>query len=65
MSTPWNDLLNKKVSRGQFLRVAGLGVLSLLGMSTIIHFLTGKGHPKAVAPTTTATTVQRKGFGRF
>jgi len=35
-------LLNKEMTRKEFLGTLGLGLASILGFSSIIHFLTGK-----------------------
>lgn len=40
--SPVGQLLQKKVTRKEFLGIAGSAVVSILGFSTIIHFLTGK-----------------------
>ena len=62
--TPLQNLLHKSVTRKQFLKLVGLGLLSVLGFSTVLHFLTGK-HPSAHIASVTAATSSRKGFGRF
>jgi hypothetical protein len=36
------DLTQKEVSRKEFLTIAGLAILSIFGMSTIIKLLTGQ-----------------------
>lgn len=36
------DILNKEMSRKEFLTTVGLGIASLFGMSTILHFLLGR-----------------------
>ena len=41
-TTPLQSLLSNEVSRSQFLKLSALGIFSILGLSTIIHFLTGK-----------------------
>jgi len=38
------NLLNTEMDRKQFLLTIGLAIVSLLGISTIIHLLSGK-HP--------------------
>ena len=40
--TPLHRLLKQEVNRREFLVSLGLGLLSLLGLSSILHFLTGK-----------------------
>ncbi len=42
--TPLQSMLQREVSRQEFLTMAGLGVVSLMGLSSIIKFLTGKNH---------------------
>jgi hypothetical protein len=37
-----NILMQKEMSRQEFLLVLGLGIASIFGFSTIIHLLTGK-----------------------
>ena len=39
--TPLQELLARDMSRGEFLTTLGLGLVSLLGASSIIRFLTG------------------------
>jgi len=41
-STPVSELLQKQVTRKEFMATTGLGIVSILGFSTIIHFLSGK-----------------------
>jgi hypothetical protein len=43
--TPIQALLNKRVSRKQFLLLLGFGVVSIFGFSTLLHFITGKQIP--------------------
>lgn len=61
--TPLQHLLHQPVTRKQFLKVAGFGVLSVFGFSTIIHLLTGK-HPSAHIASVTSSATPRKGYGR-
>ena len=42
---PIQALLNKRVSRKEFLLLLGFGVVSILGFSTLLHFITGKQMP--------------------
>lgn len=42
MNKPITELLAKEISRKEFLATLGFGVASIVGFSTIIHFLTGK-----------------------
>jgi hypothetical protein len=39
--TPAQQLLQKDVTRKEFIGVVALGLVSILGFSSIIHFLTG------------------------
>jgi hypothetical protein len=55
---PVHELLQKKVSRREFVQIAGFGILSLVGMSSIIHLLTGKKNPLTKQLKSTGT-----GFG--
>jgi len=43
---PIQELLTREVNRTEFLSVVGIGTLTVLGLSPIIHFLTGKGGSK-------------------
>ena len=47
--TTLKDLLNKRVSRKQFLLTLGLGVVSIFGFSTLLHFITGKQIPSHIS----------------
>ena len=42
--TPLHELLDRQVSRKEFLATVGLGFVSLIGLSSIYRFLTGHGH---------------------
>ena len=42
MVTPLQNLMQKEISRKEFLGVVGLAVLSIFGFSTIVKLLTGK-----------------------
>lgn len=42
MNKPIDALLQKEMSRKEFLATLGFGLASILGFSTIIHLLTGK-----------------------
>jgi hypothetical protein len=37
-----NELMDKEMSRKEFLATVGFGIASIMGLSTIIKFLTGK-----------------------
>ena len=55
--TPLQSLLAKPVSRSHFLKISTLGIFSIFGLSTIIHFFTGKQSSvtKIVSSTITPT----------
>ena len=42
MNIPLSVLMDKQVSRGEFLSVIGLAVASVFGLGTVIKLLTGK-----------------------
>lgn len=42
MTKHLNILLEKEMSRKEFLATLGFGVASMMGLSTILHMLTGK-----------------------
>jgi hypothetical protein len=42
MARPIDELLKKEMTRREFLATLGFGVGSMLGLSTVIHMLTGK-----------------------
>jgi hypothetical protein len=42
MTKPIDTLLQKEMSRQEFLMTLGFGLASILGFSTLIHLLTGK-----------------------
>jgi hypothetical protein len=42
MTKPINAVLQKEMSRKEFLATLGLGVASVMGLSTIVRVLTGK-----------------------
>lgn len=42
MTKPIDTLLQKEMSRKEFLTTLGFGMASIFGFSTIIHLLTGK-----------------------
>lgn len=42
-STPAQQLLERQVTRKEFLATTALGLTSLFGLSQVIHFLTGHG----------------------
>lgn len=39
--TPANKLLQKEVSRKEFLSIVGVGAVTVAGASSLLHFLTG------------------------
>ena len=42
MAKPVTALMQKEMTRREFLMTLGLGMASVMGFSTIIHLLTGK-----------------------
>ncbi len=42
MSKPINTLMQKEMTRSEFLSTLGLGMLSVFGFSAVIELLTGK-----------------------
>lgn len=42
MTKPIDHLMQKEMSRKEFLATLGFGLASIMGFSTIIHMLTGK-----------------------
>lgn len=40
-----HELMQKEMTRGEFLATVGFGVATLFGLSTLIKFLTGKENP--------------------
>ena len=61
---PINELLKKEVDRYEFLKIVGFGVITLIGMSSIIHFLTGK-NSKAVVEHLSNYTTTNYGNSRY
>ena len=53
--TPYHQLLEKELSRGEFIATLGFGLVSLMGFSSIIKFLTGKSSKHFAS--------QNKGYG--
>jgi len=49
MKTQINDLMQREMSRKEFIAIVGLGLSSVFGLSTIIKLLNGKplGHSAA------------------
>lgn len=45
MTKPIHAILEKEMTRKEFLTTLGFGVISIMGFSTIIHLLTGKRNP--------------------
>ena len=62
--TPLSRLLQKDVSRQEFLSVLGLGIISMLGLSSIIHFLTGKKHSTSISSTSSSTGYGSSPYGQ-
>jgi hypothetical protein len=42
MTKQLNSLLQKEMSRKEFLATMGFGLASVMGLSTVLHMLTGK-----------------------
>lgn len=42
MSRPLDTLMQKEMTRGEFIATLGLGIASILGFSSLIHLFTGK-----------------------
>jgi hypothetical protein len=42
MNTPLSGLIDKEVSRGEFLSLLGLAVASVFGLGAVLKLLTGK-----------------------
>jgi hypothetical protein len=49
-------ILNQKMTRAQFLKSLGLGLLTIIGLPAIIHILSPKAHPQTAQ-------VSGNGFG--
>lgn len=47
--TQLNELMDKEMSRKEFLATVGFGIASIMGLSTIIKFLTGKKNQQQVS----------------
>lgn len=45
MAKPLDQLMEKEMTRGEFLATVALGLASLTGFSSLIHLLTGKRNP--------------------
>jgi hypothetical protein len=57
MTKPIDHLIQKEMSRKEFLATMGFGLASIMGFSTIIHLFTGK------SLTHHGVTATRAGFG--
>ena len=42
IKAPIHNLMKTEMSRKEFLTTAGFGIISLIGLSSIVHLLTGK-----------------------
>jgi hypothetical protein len=62
-TTPLNSLFAKEVSRSQFIKISMLGLISIFGISSIIHFFTGKHSSitKIVSTTSLSNTPTKYG----
>ena len=48
-TTPAQQLLQRDVNRKEFIATVGIGVVSIMGFSSIIHFLTGHKSGRSAA----------------
>jgi hypothetical protein len=48
-TTPAQQLLQRDVNRKEFIATVGFGMVSIMGFSSIIHFLTGHKSGRSVA----------------
>lgn len=62
MSKTLDTLLQKEVTRKEFLQFAGVALISLLGFSNFVHLISKFAHS---SHPTTATTVESKGHRGF
>jgi hypothetical protein len=57
---PVHELLQRDVNRYEFLSIVGFGILGLVGLGPLIHFLTGRSTKLAGGHLTNYTTT---GYG--
>jgi hypothetical protein len=57
-TTPVQALLQKEVTRKEFMTTSALAIVSILGFSSIIHFLTGHNSKSLIK-----TVSSRDGYG--
>jgi len=60
MARPLDHLLQKDMDRKEFLLTMGFGMASILGFSTIINLLSGKG---SIANHFNSPTIRQSGYG--
>ena len=68
MNAHLSSLLDKEVSRKEFLGMSGLAIASVLGFGTIVKLLTGKslsGHPQLRHLGTGVTGYGTSAYGGF
>jgi hypothetical protein len=63
-TTPVQALLQKEVTRKEFMTTSGLAIVSILGFSTIIHFLSGHNSTSSVIATTGRSGYGTSPYGR-
>lgn len=59
MSKPLDHLLQKEMSRKEFLATMGFGVASVMGLSTLLQAVTGK----SIMPSVLGSTQKSQGYG--
>ncbi len=62
--TPAQALLQKEVTRKEFIATSGLAIVSILGFSTIIHFLTGHGNGRPIVASSKQSGYGSSSYGR-
>jgi hypothetical protein len=60
MSKPIDAILQKEMSRKEFLATLGFGLASIMGFSTLLHLLTGKSFNSHLSQNNSAV---RNGYG--
>lgn len=58
-----NNLMDKEMSRKEFLATLGFGVASILGFSTILKFLFSKGQGQQAVKSTSPLTYGASTYG--
>ena len=62
--TPVQALLQKEVTRKEFMTTSALAIVSVLGFSTIIHFLTGRNSTSSGVATNNKNGYGSSPYGR-